>query len=517
MLLAHRNLLFVLLISFAAIFDLSHANAQIPGQVIIDEQFDGNSVDTSVFQYADAFEPGTFGRTLLRSPNLPGQAGFPFDPPPVQGGTLSLRAETFSPFQTPINGPSPGVFFLCDEIRTIQTFAPTTTAGYSFETRARFVDDAINPLSPGIVGGAFLFGLDPDFSPTNFVRDEVDFELLSNSPQNVITTNIFNDDPFDTAGRFDVQGIPGLDLTEFNDFRIETTLETTRFFVNNELIREETADLAVDPQEFRLNINTPAAPFSSAFSAALQPTSNPLENEVFIFEIDSLVITQFDPADSPPPLGVDVSGALLIFDLTGFEVPDFTFLSFDGGVPTNDGFAVSLSPAVDNFGGIGENANLLVQDFLLTPDTEFLVEATVGGNNNSDFILAIREASGEFFSILVPAADLADDGQAIVRAGDFGFNGDVDDGIPNSVLIEAGLQSEFASGNAVDVVFQRVSILPELLLGDCDQDGDVDFADIPAFIQILQSGSFLDEADCNRDGVVDFSDIPAFIAILAAI
>ena len=517
MLLAHRNLLFVLLISFAAIFDLSHANAQIPGQVIIDEQFDGNSVDTSVFQYADAFEPGTFGRTLLRSPNLPGQAGFPFDPPPVQGGTLSLRAETFSPFQTPINGPSPGVFFLCDEIRTIQTFAPTTTAGYSFETRARFVDDAINPLSPGIVGGAFLFGLDPDFSPTNFVRDEVDFELLSNSPQNVITTNIFNDDLLDTAGRFNVQGIPGLDLTEFNDFRIETTLETTRFFVNNELIREETADLAVDPQEFRLNINTPAAPFASAFSAALQPTSDPLQNEVFIFEIDSLVITQFDPADSPPPLGVDVSGALLIFDLTGFEVPDFTFLSFDGGVPTNDGFAVSLSPAVDNFGGIGENANLLVQDFLLTPDTEFLVEATVGGNNNSDFILAIREASGEFFSILVPAADLADDGQAIVRAGDFGFNGDVDDGIPNSVLIEAGLQSEFASGNAVDVVFQRVSILPEFLLGDCDQDGDVDFADIPAFIQILQSGSFLDEADCNRDGVVDFSDIPAFIAILAAI
>ena len=517
MLLAHRNLLFVLLISFAAIFDLSHANAQIPGQVIIDEQFDGNSVDTSVFQYADAFEPGTFGRTLLRSPNLPGQAGFPFDPPPVQGGTLSLRAETFSPFQTPINGPSPGVFFLCDEIRTIQTFAPTTTAGYSFETRARFVDDTTNPLSPGIVGGAFLFGLDPDFSPTNFVRDEVDFELLSNSPQNVITTNIFNDDLLDTAGRFNVQGIPGLDLTEFNDFRIETTLETTRFFVNNELIREETADLAVDPQEFRLNINTPAAPFASAFSAALQPTSDPLQNEVFIFEIDSLVITQFDPADSPPPLGVDVSGALLIFDLTGFEVPDFTFLSFDGGVPTNDGFAVSLSPAVDNFGGIGENANLLVQDFLLTPDTEFLVEATVGGNNNSDFILAIREASGEFFSILVPAADLADDGQAIVRAGDFGFNGDVDDGIPNSVLIEAGLQSEFASGNAVDVVFQRVSILPEFLLGDCDQDGDVDFADIPAFIQILQSGSFLDEADCNRDGVVDFSDIPAFIAILAAI
>ena len=38
--LAHRSLPFVFLISFAAIFGVSQANAQIPGQVIIDEQFD---------------------------------------------------------------------------------------------------------------------------------------------------------------------------------------------------------------------------------------------------------------------------------------------------------------------------------------------------------------------------------------------------------------------------------------------------------------------------------------------
>ena len=514
--LAHRSLPFVFLISFAAIFGVSQANAQIPGQVIIDEQFDGNAVDTSIFQYANAFEPGTFGRTLLRSPNLIGQAGFPFDPPPVQGGTLSLRAETYSPFQTPINGPSSGVFFLCDEIRTIQTFAPTATAGFSFETRARFVDDATNPLSPGIVGGAFLFGLPFDFSQGNFVRDEVDFELLSNTPQNTITTNIFNDDPFDTAGRFDVQGIAGLDLTEFNDFRIETTLETTRFFVNNELIREETTDLAVDPQDFRLNINTPDASFASAFSAALQPTNNPLQNQVFIFEVDSLVITQFDPEDSKDEMEIDLSKPVLIFNLAGFDLPDFSFLAFQNGVRTNDGFAISLGAAADNFGGITDSTNLLVEDFLLTEDTEFLVEAIIGDNNDSNLVLAIREASGEFFSIAVSAADLADDGQAIVGINDFFFNGDVTDGIPNSEIIEVSLQSPFASGNAVDVVFQRVLILPAFILGDCDQDGDVDFADIPAFIQVLAAGGFLEQADCNRDGVVNFSDIPVFISILQA-
>ena len=45
-------------------------------------------------------------------------------------------------------------------------------------------------------------------------------------------------------------------------------------------------------------------------------------------------------------------------------------------------------------------------------------------------------------------------------------------------------------------------------------NGVVDFLDIPAFIDVLITGPFLDEADCNQDDVVDFLDIPAFIAIL---
>jgi len=57
---------------------------------------------------------------------------------------------------------------------------------------------------------------------------------------------------------------------------------------------------------------------------------------------------------------------------------------------------------------------------------------------------------------------------------------------------------------------------PPFLLGDTNQDGVVDFSDIPSFISILQSGTFLDEADVNGDGVVDFSDISFFVALLQA-
>jgi len=46
-------------------------------------------------------------------------------------------------------------------------------------------------------------------------------------------------------------------------------------------------------------------------------------------------------------------------------------------------------------------------------------------------------------------------------------------------------------------------------------DGVVDFSDIPAFISVLQDGTFQIEADTDQNLGVDFADIPSFIEILA--
>ena len=273
-----------------AILGMSGAipRADAQDMVIVDEQFNGDAVDTSVFTFSGSGDESFFGRTQLNSPQLPG----PFDAPTVANGVLQLEINSYNPF-------SPGRFFLADEIRTIQEFAPTPDFGFSFETRARFVDDATNPLAPGLIGGAFLFGVDTTASP--LVRDEVDFELLSNFPNDIIFTNIFNDDNFSSAGNFQVASVPGLDLTEFNDYRIETTIFSTEFFVNDQLIRTDITDLAIDPQDFRLNINAQGPEFEAAFSDEIQPTANPAENETFIFEVDSLVISEIDPGELPPP------------------------------------------------------------------------------------------------------------------------------------------------------------------------------------------------------------------------
>ena len=53
-----------------------------------------------------------------------------------------------------------------------------------------------------------------------------------------------------------------------------------------------------------------------------------------------------------------------------------------------------------------------------------------------------------------------------------------------------------------------------ILLGDCNLDGEVNFLDISPLIALLTSSNFLEQADCNLDGAVDFLDIAPFIAIL---
>ena len=99
-------------------------------------------------------------------------------------------------------------------------------------------------------------------------------------------------------------------------------------------------------------------------------------------------------------------------------------------------------------------------------------------------------------------------GFSVSSAGD--VNGD---GI-NDVIIGAGSADPNGNSSAGEsyVVFGRA--VSDVLKGDVDMDGDVDFDDIPPFIAVLQSGVFQAEADCDCSTDVDFADIPAFINIL---
>ena len=135
----------------------------------------------------------------------------------------------------------------------------------------------------------------------------------------------------------------------------------------------------------------------------------------------------------------------------------------------------------------------------------------VFGNNggfSSPLDLSALNGTNGFVINGIDAGD--NSGISVSGAGD--VNGDgLGDLVIGASLADSFGNDGFGVGQSY-VVFGRS--VPSVLKGDVDRDGDVDFADIPAFITVLQSGVFQAEADCDCNGEIEFADIPAFIAIL---
>ena len=132
---------------------------------------------------------------------------------------------------------------------------------------------------------------------------------------------------------------------------------------------------------------------------------------------------------------------------------------------------------------------------LLGLSGEFSVSILFGGNQTID--LSTITLSPEDFNSL----SVTQSGNVITVNSSLAIN---------DVVNVAGLALPFV----VDATFVASGVVPTVLLGDVNLDSVIDFADIPAFIAVLQGGGFQAEADCDLSGTVEFSDIPAFIDIL---
>ena len=176
------------------------------------------------------------------------------------------------------------------------------------------------------------------------------------------------------------------------------------------------------------------------------------------------------------------------------------------GVNPYDSSGTSVSGAGDvNGDGVDDliiGANAADQGGNPSVGESYVVFGNSGGFAAS-IDLSTLDGSNGFVLMGIDAVDLS--GGSVSGAGD--VNGDgIDDLIIGATGGDPG--GNFEAGESY-VVFGRAAV-PEFVLGDANQDGEVDFSDIPAFIGVLQAGSFLEEADVNRDGVVDFDDIGPF-------
>jgi hypothetical protein len=245
--------------------------ATASGEVLLEDEFDGSALDPALW-----FQPvgeGTFlGRTQLRPPEYPVE---------VADGVARLVLHTHNP-----TAGVPGDSFFGSEIVSQQVFSPAQgEGGIAIEARVRLVP----PLAPGLVGSLFAYDL---VGPG--IRDEIDVELLTNfalAGGGEILTNVFDDAAFSQPGAFAAVAVWGLEPTGFNTYTVWWRPDRIQWFVNGSLVRQELAVLPQTPLRVRLNLWAPDAGFAAAYSAALQPTPDPLSNQVFATEVDRVTVT----------------------------------------------------------------------------------------------------------------------------------------------------------------------------------------------------------------------------------
>ncbi|MEM7577200.1 MAG: family 16 glycosylhydrolase [Planctomycetota bacterium] len=358
--------------------------------VLLRDDFNGTgNIDTAVWRVPFGGDGASYGRTTAKT-----------DPaliPEQVGGAAELVLDTF--FE--------GTRFGGAEFISRRQFA--RGGGLSVTYRAKF--DA-NAVADGLVNGLFLYsGVVRNDTGGNPVRDELDWELLSNqvSTNNQPFTNLYSEEGFGTAGDGAFIASPVVDLTQYQDYRIDWTPDAVNWYLNDTLVRTETANVPDDPMALHANLWAPDAGFSDAFSATLQPAASAGANVSYKSQIDYIEVTRFNTT---------VGDNLLTNG--SFEGPEFGVFgvqpnpnpSPDGGWAAFNNASISSETTASDggfllktfgpFNGFISDASGAFQDVAVTPGQE--IEASIDAitlstdtiastNNFTEFTLEFRDAN----------------------------------------------------------------------------------------------------------------------------
>ncbi|MEM9753821.1 MAG: glycoside hydrolase family 16 protein, partial [Planctomycetota bacterium] len=257
--------------------------------------------------------------------------------------------------------------------------------GLSVEYRAKFDSAAV---ADGLVNGLFLYSGVTRTLPSGIVRDELDWELLSNQIGNGDQglTNVYNEEGFGTPGNPQFVN-PTVNLTQYQTYRIDWTPDSVQWFLNDQLVRTETTLVPDDPMAVHANLWAPDAGFGDAFSSSLQPAASEGANQQYKAQIDYIEVSRFNTTVGENLL---TNGS--------FEGPEF-------GV-----FGIDPSPSPD--GGWAGFNNASISSEIVADDGGFLLKTFGPGGFISD-------ASGVFQDVAVlPGQEIEASIEAITPATD---------------------------------------------------------------------------------------------------
>ncbi|MEM8495149.1 MAG: glycoside hydrolase family 16 protein, partial [Planctomycetota bacterium] len=391
-----------------------------------------------------------------------------------------------------------------------------------FEARMRLDPNAV---SAGIVNGFFTFDLSGDG-----IRDEIDFELLGNQAvgSQDIFTNVFDDAPFTgvgSGGNPALNDIAGFDLTDFNNYKIEWTPQAVKWFVNDSLVRTDTANVPDDPQKLHFNIWAPDSDFTQAFSSSLQPAATEGANQRFTSQVDWVEVNRIntqvsgnlltDPSfeTSNPSLNQSIGtttgewfrfnqASIVLGDLDG---SDSTLPDVDPGSDPQDVFlAKTFGPFFGN-----TDASGLVQQVSASPGEEFevtasaiteLADSIAGTENFTTVQLAFADSNG---NVLETSPFVPLDGS------DFPLLDGRDPNLVEGVFVEGTASAVAPEGTA----FARVTLLFVQIVdgtpGPNGLGGSVFFDDVSLVRLVAEEPPTVD-GDYNNDTLVNAADYAVF-------
>ena len=183
------------------------------------------------------------------------------------------------------------------EIFSKQAFKVGT--GIELSMRVRATD-----MRRGIVFAPYLYS-ERGRWPDGYLKEEIDFEFISNIGSNRIWTNIWNDwNPrygHDDAihNKSSVRTVANMNYDNWTTYSARWYPDRCDWLVDGQVIRSEVNVVPDDPMNVRFNIWAPDSGWGTAYHSSLQPTNNPAQSVESSMDIDWVKVTRL-PAPSQP-------------------------------------------------------------------------------------------------------------------------------------------------------------------------------------------------------------------------
>ena len=250
-------------------------------QIVLYDDFDGPALDTSTW--------GLATWTIGDRTQFGNQPTFADDGAQTY---IRLPLDTYDP-------GAPGQRVLGTEIYSLQNFE-LSADGIEYLARAR-----LNESQGGLVAAFFTYN--QRRNKGKWLSDEIDFEVLSNWPGQLLMTSWDDwgapgsdyEDGMHHKGAF--PALSGYDWTGWNTYAMRWYPDRVEWWVNEVKVYEQPAPVPDMPQPARASLWAGGTTWPDAFNATLAPVAQSGANRRFNWDVDFIMVTRLGGSGEPPP------------------------------------------------------------------------------------------------------------------------------------------------------------------------------------------------------------------------